>query len=141
MPNQFLASFEGISPEEYIHLRVQCGLSTKTIQAATIGLSNSLFIVTLQESQTGKNIGMGRLIGDGGCHCQVADICVLPQYQGKGLGKLIMSHIHHFIQENIPDSCYINLIADGEAYRLYEQYGFKGVYPNSRGMGYVKRSL
>lgn len=134
---EYQARYQSITPATYIQLRVQSGLSAKTEQAATMGLANSLCTVVLIEINTGTMIGMGRLIGDGGCHCQVADICVLPDYQGKGLSKLIMQKITEYIDQHIPDSCYINLIADGTAYKLYEKYHFKEVYPASRGMGYV----
>jgi len=77
---------------------------------------------------------MGRIIGDGGCFCQVVDICVLPAYQGQSIGKMIMQNIADFIYTQLPPTCYVSLLADGEAYRLYAQYGFKETYPESRGM-------
>ncbi|ERJ58746.1 GNAT family N-acetyltransferase [Sphingobacterium paucimobilis] len=129
------------SPEvsQYRHLREASGLSPKTEEAAAIGLRNSLCCVIITDLENdNETVGMGRLVGDGGCHCQVVDICVLPQHQKQGLGKLIMQKLHDFIEDKLPESCYVNLIADGEAYRLYEQYGFKSVWPNSRGMGRVK---
>lgn len=132
----YQAIYQDITPETYIALRAQCGLSAKTLEAAKIGLAHTLCSVALIDRDTQEVIGMGRLIGDGGCHCQVSDICVLPPYQGQGLSKLIMQKIDDYIQAHLPKSCYINLIADGTAYKLYEKYGFKEVYPASRGMGY-----
>lgn len=137
---KYQAVYQIIEVETYCNLRVQSGLSPKTKEAAAIGLRNSLCCVAILDETNDKEvIGMGRLIGDGACHCQVVDICVLPAHQKKGLGKLIMKKLDEYIQENLPVSCYINLIADGEAYRLYEQYGFKSVWPASRGMGYTKK--
>lgn len=34
----------------------------------------------------------------------------------------------------VPDKAYVSLIADGEAAKLYEQYGFVPVMPQSQGM-------
>lgn len=133
----YIARYQTIEPQTYIDLRVNCGLSAKTVKAATIGVNHSLCSVVVINEDSDEIIGMGRLIGDGGCHCQVADICILPPHQGKGLSKLIMQKLDEFIQENIPETCYINLIADGEAYKLYQQYRFKEVWPASRGMGYT----
>ena len=62
------------SPEEYIDLRIAAGLSSKDKQAAAIALKNSIFAVSLRED--GRLIGMGRIIGDGGCFYQVVDIAV-----------------------------------------------------------------
>ncbi len=81
---------------------------------------------------------MGRLVGDGGTACQVVDIYVLSAWQDKGIGKLIMQDIMNFIENELSETCYISLIADGEASKLYEKFGFKNTLPESRGM-FLKR--
>ena len=120
----------------YQKLRVACGLSAKSDEACEIGLPHSLYSVMIKEGN--QVIGMGRVIGDGGCFCQVTDICVIPEKQGKGIGKLIMKSIGNFIETKLPPSCYISLIADGDASKLYEKFGFKDTLPSSRGM-YLQR--
>ena len=119
----------------YQSMRVKCGLSAKSDEACEIGLNNSLYSILLKEGD--KVIAMGRVVGDGGCFCQVVDICVIPEKQGKGVGKLIMENISEFIRTSLPRSCYTSLIADGDASFLYERFGFKNTMPESKGM-YVK---
>ena len=116
----------------YQHLRVAAGLSAKSTAAAAKGLPNSLFAV--QILQDDEVVGMGRIIGDGGCFFQVVDIAVLPAHQGKGLGKLIMREIMQFIETEVPQSAYVSLIADGQAQDLYAQFGFRHTAPASVGM-------
>ena len=116
----------------YQTMRVTCGLSAKTEEACQIGLDNSLYSIMLKEDE--NVIGIGRVIGDGGCFCQVVDICVIPEKQGKGIGKLIMENISKFIKTKLPKSCYTSLIADGDASFLYEKFGFQDTMPESRGM-------
>lgn len=124
---------EGIIPlETYQKMRVVCGLSPKSKEACEVGLCNSLYSIMLVEGD--RVIGMGRIVGDGGCFCQVVDICVIPARQGQGLGKLIMQYITDFIQEELPASCYTSLIADGDASILYEKFGFRDTQPVSKGM-------
>lgn len=120
--------------ETYKTLRVSSGLSAKTTEAATIGLANSLHSVMIANEESKEIIGMGRIIGDGGCFCQVVDICVLPEYQGQGIGKHIMENLMSYINNKLPESCYISLIADGNADKLYAKYGFKDTLPKSKGM-------
>ena len=50
----------------------------------------------------GDTIGMGRIIGDGGCFFRVVDIAVLPEHQGKGLGKRIMKALTDHLSEQVP---------------------------------------
>ncbi|PHV30140.1 N-acetyltransferase [Janthinobacterium sp. BJB426] len=107
-------------------------MSAKTTDAAAKGLPNSLFAVQVLHGD--EVVGMGRIIGDGGCFFQVVDIAVLPAHQGKGLGKLIMREITQFIETEVPESAYVSLIADGQAQALYAQFGFKHTAPASVGM-------
>ena len=124
------------SVETYRHLRTAAGLSAKTVEAAERGLPNTLFAV--QILCAGEPVGMGRVIGDGGSFYQVVDIAVLPAHQGRGLGKMIMGAISDYIAREVPESAYVSLIADGEAYRLYEQFGFALTAPASQGMALKK---
>jgi ribosomal protein S18 acetylase RimI-like enzyme len=82
---------------------------------------------------------MGRVIGDGGCFFQITDIAVLPEHQGRGLGKRIMATLMEHVQNSLPATAYVSLIADVPANKLYELYGFKETAPRSVGMSYVVR--
>ena len=117
---------------DFRRLRKEAGLSEKTQEAATIALPNTWFGVHIIYRD--EAIGMGRIIGDGGCHFQIVDIAVLPKHQGKGLGKEIMSALIHYFEAHAPASAYISLIADGPAKDLYAKYGFRAVAPKSIGM-------
>jgi ribosomal protein S18 acetylase RimI-like enzyme len=120
------------SVQTYRHIREASGLSPKTIVAAERGLPNTLFGV--QVFFHGEPVGMGRVIGDGGAFYQVVDIAVLPGHQGRGLGKRIMEEIASYIAREVPESGYVSLIADGQAYQLYQQFGFDLTAPESVGM-------
>jgi GNAT superfamily N-acetyltransferase len=122
------------APETYQHLRLQSGLSPKTDEAVALALPNTLFSVVILYA--GHPIGMGRVVGDGGSFCQVVDICVLPEHQGKGIGKLIMQEIRQYLI-TLPSSCYVSLLADGKADSLYAQFGFQQTMPAAKGM-YLK---
>lgn len=126
--------FETPSVKTYQALRVGAGLSGKSDEAAARGLPNTLFaVLIIQESQP---VGMGRVIGDGGCFYQVVDIAVLKEHQGRGLGKRIMAEILNYIEAHVPPSGYVSLIADGQAQDLYAQFGFVHTAPRSVGMAY-----
>ncbi|WP_426560246.1 GNAT family N-acetyltransferase [Angustibacter sp. McL0619] len=118
--------------ETFRRLRVDCGLSPKTAQAAALGLPNTWYgVVVRYRSET---VGMGRVIGDGGCHFQIVDVCVLPQHQGRGLGKRILAELTDELARRAPHSAYVSLIADGDARHLYAQFGFTETAPASVAM-------
>lgn len=118
--------------ENYAALRKQAGLSPRSEQGIKIGLGNSLFAVSLYAG--GELIGMGRVIGDGGCFLQIVDIAVRPDYQGQGLGKVIMNELMDYLKRETPADAYVSLIADQPADKLYLKYGFRYTAPDSLGM-------
>ncbi|TCQ80222.1 acetyltransferase (GNAT) family protein [Ochrobactrum sp. BH3] len=127
------------SVEEYLHLRAVAGLSSFSEEAAAQGLKGTVFAVVVLHGDAA--IGMGRLIGDGGCFFQVVDIAVDPRHRGQGLGKSIMKAIMQYVNAELPDSAYVSLIADVPANKLYEKFGFQETAPRSLGMAYrVKKT-
>jgi GNAT superfamily N-acetyltransferase len=127
--------FPGV--DDYRRLRSVSGLSPKSAEAAALGLANTLYGVSLKRDD--DTIGMGRIIGDGGCFFVVVDIAVQPEYQRRGLGKRIMGALDAWLHAHAPDSSNVSLFADGDARHLYAQYGFVEAGPVSVGMDYTVR--
>ncbi|MEP7186348.1 MAG: GNAT family N-acetyltransferase [Rhodanobacter sp.] len=125
-------SFEIPANDEYRQLRTAAGLSAISPASASKGLPNSWCAVCLRSD--GELVGMGRVVGDGGCFFLVVDIAVLPQWQGQGLGKRVMGALVEHLRIHAPAGAMVGLFADGEAYRLYQQFGFSLVAPAARGM-------
>lgn len=121
--------------DEYRRLRSDSGLSGMSEEAAQKGLPGTLFAVVLEDTP-GHAMAMGRVIGDGGCFYNIVDIAVHPTYQKQGHGKSIMQALMDWLHENAPKTALVTLLADGEAYKLYEKYGFKLSAPASQGMLY-----
>ena len=119
--------YEIPSVEDYIRIRLAAGLSRKSVEAATIGLANSLCAVIIY---CGKDpIGIGRVIGDGGCFFEIVDIAVVPEHQKKGLGDMIMQGLMAYIHDNAPDTAYVSLMADHGTPEFYKRFGFKASLP------------
>ncbi|MFJ4668461.1 GNAT family N-acetyltransferase [Kitasatospora purpeofusca] len=113
-------------------LRTASGMSDRPAAAVAAGLPNTWFGVTVEYG--GAPVGMGRIVGDGGVIYQIVDVCVLPEHQGRGLGKRIMARLTAELERRAEKGAYVSLIADGEAHQLYAQYGFVGTAPASVGM-------
>ena len=71
-------------------------------------------------------IGIGRLIGDAAIYWCLVDIWVLPEYQGKGIGKNIVSKLIEYAKNNsIPGtSISVFLMAAHDKEGFYEKCGF-----------------
>lgn len=132
MTTDYALLAEAPSVDAYCTLRAAAGLSAKSPEAARIGLAGTWFGVTIFHD--GSAVGMGRVVGDGGCFFQVVDIAVLPAHQGRGLGKRIVAALVAHLRARAPSSAYVSLIADGQAQDLYRQFGFAPTAPASIGM-------
>lgn len=123
--------------EEYCALRVAAGLSPKSAIAADKGLPRSLYAVCVREGN--RLIGMGRIVGDGGCNFEIVDMAVHPDFQRQGLGFAVMESLMSYLQREAPSSAYVSLIADHGAPALYRKFGFEPTAPDSIGMAIVMR--
>lgn len=126
---------ESVSPEDFVKLRKVTGLTPRPIEAVRLALPNSLYAVSVYDGDTA--IGMGRAVGDGVLNIEIVDIAVLPEYQGKGIGTLIMERIMNYIDSHAHSGAYITLMADVPA--LYQKFGFAFSRPRSEGMYLLKK--
>jgi ribosomal protein S18 acetylase RimI-like enzyme len=122
------------SVDDFLRLREITGLTPRPYEAAKRGLPNSLFGVHITyKSQT---IAMGRVVGDGALNFEIVDIAVAPDFQGKGLGRMVMQAIMDYLDREAPTGAYITLMADVP--ELYSRFGFELSRPESEGMHIVK---
>ena len=116
--------------EEFTALRKAVGWISPDRSAASTGLSNSLYSICIEHD--GKLIGFGRVIGDSGLYYYIQDVIVLPDYQGKGIGKMIMNEIIKYLQNNCLPNAFVGLMSAENKEGFYKKYGFlerpNGIY-------------
>ncbi len=121
------------SINDYIHIRIKAGLSEKSEEAAAAGLPNSIYSVVVYYQNS--PIAIGRVIGDGGCFFEITDMAVLPDHQGKGVGRMIMEALVKYLKLNAPKTAFVSLFADHGAPEFYQKFGFSHAeLPKSSGM-------
>lgn len=71
-------------------------------------------------------IGMGRVVGDG-MYFTIVDVVVRPEYQGKGVGSVIIKSILDYIGSNMHDGSRVSvqLISEVGKEDFYIKQGFK----------------
>jgi GNAT superfamily N-acetyltransferase len=115
---------------KYFHTAV--GWDNVADAAVETALRNSLFgcVVTFK----GQTIGCGRIIGDGGMYFYIQDIIVLPEYQGRGIGRLIMAAVMDYVAGIARPGAFIGLMAALDKADFYRKLGFTERPPGRPGM-------
>ncbi len=113
-----------ISVEDYNNLRSSAGWTIIDPSQAQTGINNSLYIVTAKCLE--KSIGLVRVVGDGGYICMLVDVIVLPEYQGKGIGRKLMEAAMNYIYSSLKEgqTVYVNLMSVHGKEPFYEKFGF-----------------
>ncbi len=87
-------------------------------------LENTFYSISVYDDD--KIIGYGRMVGDTICFIYIQDIIVIPEYQGKKIGTLIMNKLIEKVKEikkENPDlRVYVGASKDRE--KFYEKFGF-----------------
>lgn len=85
-------------------------------------------------------MGMGRIVGDGAVICYIQDFIVKSEYQGQGIGKLMMEkliqHVESFRTEN--SEIMLCLMCAKGREKFYEKFGFVGRPTDSLGPGMIQ---
>ncbi|MGB4657756.1 MAG: GNAT family N-acetyltransferase [Mobilitalea sp.] len=115
---------------DYNNLRESAGWCMLPEKQIKKGLDRSDYVIAAKED--GKTIGMARVFSDSGCVFFVSDVVVLPEYQGKGIGKSMVQSIMTYINNQLEagDIAYVALMAATGKEEFYEKFGFE-VRPNN----------
>ena len=125
------------SIEDYMILRERSGLTPKNLAQASAALPGSWRACHVVHLESGRTVGMGRVLGDGGWYFLIADMAVLPEHQRRGLGAAVLEALLAEIREGAPPGAWVTLMADPPGRRLYEQFGFRETAPDSLGMAQI----
>ena len=117
------------TPEEYNMLTDSVGWGTREESIIEEALKNTLYSLCVYDED--KLIGYGRLLGDKTIFLYIHSVMVLPEYQGKGIGRGIVTNLLKQVDEykkvNPDIRTYLGASKGKEGF--YEKFGFE-VRPN-----------
>lgn len=120
-----------ISIEEFCRLRESVGFQKLTTGQAEAVLSNTSFVVNAVYD--GKSVGVVRVFTDFITDAYITDVIITPDFQGRGLGRKLISNVLAYLKENsvsdvkLTCSLYANPGKEG----FYEKFGFQKL-PNEK---------
>ena len=114
-----------LTEETFLALYSSVGWEPPCREQIRTALRNSM--VTFTALDGGKPVGMVRLIGDGGMSFYIKDFAVHPDYQTRGVGKMLIHALEQYIRDRIAPGWAVSLelISTKEALPFYRKMGFE----------------
>ena len=118
-----------LQAEDFVRLRIETGFAEVPVEHARKALQNGL--INVSAIYNGELVGMGRLVGDGAMYWYLQEIIILPKFQRKGIGTMIVNHLVDYAKANSVTGKFTTIggvSAKGKE-PFYEKLGFE-IIPN-----------
>ena len=114
-----------LTPKLFLELYQSVGWDAPGLDQIERALENSFATFCAYDGEV--PVGMARLLGDGGMSFYIKDFAVRPEYQGKGVGRMLMEAMESHITASIRDGWAVSLelISSKGKEPFYEKFGFE----------------
>ena len=111
--------------EEYMEMRRAVNFMVLSERIASNALNNAFHITTVRDS--GRAIGMIRVLSDGSYANFITDVMVIPEYQHRGIGKEMMRRTMEYMRGTLlpGETIVLYLMSAIGREDFYKQFGFR----------------
>lgn len=128
----YITKTDLLTVQEYQSLRSTTSWKSLPDHLVQRALGNDLYSVSVYKEDV--ILGMGRVVGDGAIYFYIQDVIVRPEYQGMGIGRLIMRNIEHYLKERFETYAFVGLMAAENSQGFYQKLGYHKRKNDSPGM-------
>lgn len=116
--------YNELSAEEFIILWETVWGDGPSLEQTRLAMENTLFRVSVFDGN--KIVAMARMIGDKGLDYYIKDVVVRPEYQGRGIGRMLIDELLKYINDNGVQGTeiFVELCAMPDKIPFYERFGF-----------------
>ena len=114
-----------LTAEQFIELWETVWGDAPSLEQTKLAMKHTLFRVSIWDED--RIVAMARMNGDMGLNYYIKDVVVRPEYQGKGIGKMLISELRKFINNNgvKGTDIFVELCAVPDKIPFYEKFGFE----------------
>ena len=117
--------YHEMSNADFLEVIESVGFKSYKEEQVTKALKNTMYMVKVEVD--GKLAGIGRVVGDYSIVCMLSDVCVKPEFQGKGIGLKIVNELKRLIEDGVKkgEKMQIELTPTAGNEEFYKRAGFK----------------
>ena len=122
---KYNVKYNTLSAEDFIFLWESVWDEAPSIDQVKLAMENTLFRVSVFDNE--KLIAMARVIGDKGLDYYIKDVVVIPEYQEKGVGRILIDELLKYINDNgiKGTEIFVELCAMPDVIPFYEKFEFE----------------
>ena len=122
--NELTIQYNTLSAEEFITLWETVWGQGPTLEQTRLAMEHTLFRVSIFDGDT--IVAMARMNGDMGLCYYIKDVVVRPEYQGKGIGRMLINELLKFINDHgvKGTEIFVELCAMPDKIPFYKKFGF-----------------
>ena len=123
--NELIIKYNELTAQEFISLWETVWGKAPSLEQTELAMKHTLFRISVYDKN--KIVAMARMIGDMRLEYYIKDVAVRPEYQHKGIGKLLINELIKYIEENSISNTnvFVELSAMPDKIPFYEKFGFE----------------
>ena len=123
--SDFIVKYNELTAEQFIELWETVWGDGPSLEQTRLAMMHTLFRVSIWDGDS--IVAMARMNGDMGLNYYIKDVVVRPEYQGKGIGKMLINELIRFINDNgvKETDIFVELCAVPDKIPFYEKFGFE----------------
>ena len=123
--SDLIVKYNELTAEEFIELWETVWGNGPSLEQTRLAMKHTLFRVSIWDGD--YIVAMARMNGDMGLNYYIKDVVVRPEYQGKGIGRMLINELRRFINDNgvKGTDIFVELCAFPDKIPFYAKFGFE----------------
>ncbi|MDE5767914.1 MAG: GNAT family N-acetyltransferase [Oscillospiraceae bacterium] len=122
---KLMIRYNELTAKQFIELWETVWGDAPSLEQTELAMKHTLFRISVWDED--KIVAMARMIGDMGLDYYIKDVVVRPEYQHRGIGKMMINELLKFINENgiKGTAIFVELCAVPDKIPFYQKFGFE----------------
>lgn len=122
--SELVVKYNELTARQFIELWETVWGAPPTLEQTELAMKHTLFRISVWDGN--KIVAMARTNGDLGLDYYIKDVVVRPEYQRKGIGRMMINELLKFINDNgvKGTEIFVELCARPDKIPFYEKFGF-----------------